>query len=514
MDWLRRSLCRIKRSSGISRAKPTIYNQSQNNKSQHLKRKGKFTNLRERNTSWSYSSDNVFHSEEVSSVQNIFQRLGMRLKKDYKIRNREGARATVKPEILKIRKTHNKSFKSPIVRPQRVKSKSSWVQRLLSKSGSNNNNDQDVAEHFRAVEIEVEEAVDKVYNSQFMHSEHFNFVGEDKNLGPLVLSIKYPNQTVDEGRQKLKMASVPDKTILLLRLPTGLVKHTWNQFQLSKPSMKSPLDLAKLSFPNLSVSRLLPVLSPEVSQLISEYDMLSGEETRPVKEDLMMGVEKKSMELKELQEKLLTSTCKYIELSDWNLEEYNNFFTKKKISLPKYLSFTMPVTLKTPKSCSRSVNRVKSPKFMSLPKRILQFEDDQDASPPPPLDLKSDEEIKDHNQVRKGAFLPLPTIPHSSEAVVTSSHMVDLSGQMVKLSTDDPVEEAVATDTEANATDDDDTFVKMMMTMVKLKLEKDELSETNAELEREKEELGKNGRRLVRELATAHTIIDSLKKRL
>merc|ERR1719470_427891 len=285
---------------------------------------------------------------------------------------------------------------APIVRPQRVKSKSSWVQRLLSKSGSNNNNDQDVAEHFRAVEIEVEEAGDKVYNSKFMHSEHFNFVGEDKNLGPLVLSIKYPNQTVDEGRQKLKMASVPDKTILLLRLPTGLVKHTWNQFQLSKPSLKSPLDLAKLTFPNLSVSRLLPVLSPEVSQLIAEHDSSSEEETRYGREDLKRSVESKTLELIRLQEKLITSTCKYIELSNWDLEEYDNFFTKKKMNLPKYLSFTMPVTLKTPKSCSRNVNRMKSPKFMSLPKRTLHFEVDINTSPPSPLKKPLDE-IYDHS---------------------------------------------------------------------------------------------------------------------
>ena len=66
-----------------------------------------------------------------------------------------------------------------------------------------------------------------------------------------------------------------------------------------------------------------------------------------------------------------------------------------------------------------------------------------------------------------------------------------------------------------DATVKDDIMVsKMMLTLVKLKLEKEELSETDAELEKEKEELAKNGGRLVRELATAHTIIDSLKKRL
>ena len=516
MDWLRRSLRRIQRTSVIGSAlQPTVHNQSQNITSQDLKRRGQLNSLRDRNTSWSYSSDNVFQSEEVSSVQNIFHRLGMRLKKDYKIRSREGTRAMVKPEILKVRKTHSKSFKSPIVRPKRAKSKSSWVQRLLSKS-SNNNNDRDVSEHFSAVEIEVEEAVHEVYSNQFMHSEHFNFVGEDKNLGPLVLSIKYRNRIVDKGRQKMKVSSVPGKTILLLRLPTGLVKHTWNQFQLTNPSLKSPLDLAKLSFPNLAVSRLLPVLSPEVSQLIAQFDRLSAEETKAEREVAKIPyLESKTMELKELQEKLITSTCKFIELSNWDLKEYDDFFTKKKMNLPKYLSFTMPVTLKTPKSSTRSANRVKSPKFMSLPKRILQFEDDQSStSPPPPLNLKPSLKVNYQDLVENSDCLGSCQL--SLEAAVASDHMVDLSltGQMVKLTTSDSIDEAIATDLEAIATDDDDMVVNMMMTMVKLKLEKEEMSETNAELEREKEELAKNGRRLVRELATAHTIIDSLKKRL
>jgi len=495
MDWLRRSLCRIKRTSLVS-AKPTARNQSQHIRSQ------------DRNTSWSYSSDKVFDSKEIFSAQNIFQRLGMRLKKDYKIRNREGARATVKPEILKIRKTHNKSFKSPIVRPKRVKSKSSWVQRLLSKS-SNNNNNQDVGEYFRTAEIEVEEAVHEVYTNQFMQCEHFNLVGEDKNLGPLVLSIKYPIKIVEKERQKEALSSsVSDKTILLLRLPTGLVKQTWNQFQLSNPSLKSPLDLAKLSFPNLSLSRLLPVLSPEVSQLIAEHDSSSGEETRYGREDLKRSVESKTLELIRLQEKLITSTCKYIELSNWDLEEYDNFFTKKKMNLPKYLSFTMPVTLKTPKSCSRNVNRMKSPKFMSLPKRTLHFEVDINTSPPSPLKKPLDE-IYDHSSEENQNDDFPGSFPLSLEAVP----VVDLTGQMVKLSTDDLVDEAVATDIEPIA-EDDDMVAKMTLILVNLKLEKEELSETNAKLEKEKEELTKNGRRLVRELATAHTIIDSLKKRL
>jgi len=500
MDWLRKSLRRIKRTSGISSPKPKVHNQSQLLASHDLSRRRHFNNLQDRKTSCSYSSDNVFDREEVSRARNIFHRLGMRLKKDYKVRNREGARAIVKPEILKIRKMHNRSFKSPIVRPKRVKSKSSWVQRLLSKS-SNNNNDQDIGgEYFRAVEIEVEESVHEVYTNQFMDSEHFNFVGEDKNLGPLVLSIKYPERTVEKGRRKEDIRnSVSDKTILLLRLPTGLVKQSWNQFQLSNPSNKTPLDLAKLSFPNLSVSRLLPVFSPEVSQLIAEHDRgASEEETKYGREDLKMRVESKIVDLIRLQEKLITSTCKYVELSNWDLDEYDKFFTKKKMNLPKYLSFTMPVTLKTPKSCSRNVNRMKSPRFMSLPKRILQFEDDTSTSPPPLFNLKPMLEIKDYSSVENEDFPG--SFPFSLEAVP----VVHLTGQMVKLSTDDLVDEAVATNIKAIAEeDDDDMTANMMLILVKLKLEKEELSETNAELEKQKEELAKNGKRLVRELATA-----------
>ena len=157
---------------------------------------------------------------------------------------------------------------------------------------------------------------------------------------------------------------------------------------------------------------------------------------------------------------------------------------------------------------------MKSPKFMSLPKRILQFEDEQSStSPPPPLNLKPSLKVNDQDLVENSDCLGSCQL--SLEAAVAGDHMVDLTGQMVKLTTGDSIDEAIATDLEATATDDDDDMVvNMMMTMVKLKLEKEEMSETNAELEREKEELAKNGRRLVRELATAHTIIDSLKKRL
>ena len=148
---------------------------------------------------------------------------------------------------------------------------------------------------------------------------------------------------------------------------------------------------------------------------------------------------------------------------------------------------------------------------MSLPKRILQFEDDKNTSPPPPLNLKPLLEINDHNLVENDDCLG--SFPLSLETAVATNPMVDLTGQMVMLSTDDSLDEVLATDVDATAKDDD-MVSKMMLTLVKLKLEKEELSETNAELEKEKEELAKNGRRLIRELATAHTIIDSLKKRL
>jgi len=503
MERVRKNFQRFKQAVGISRTNP------KNNKKQPfkilIKRGSQSANLSGISKSFKFTRDEVFNSEESFRVASFFPGSKMRLKKDYKIRNREGARTAEKQEILKIRKTQSRSFKSPIVRPVRVKSKSSWAQRLLhsKSSSSSNEKEQDIGEYFQRTNVELYEKVSKVYASQFMNREHFNLVGEDKNLGPLVLSIKYPDQTVMNQ-------DLAGKTLLLLRLPTGLVMQTWNHFQLSNLSHKSPLKLAKLSFPNLSFSnRLLPVLSPKISELIAEYDENCGDgkssdfgESKAARENEKLEIDCRILKLRDLQEKLISRTCKFLELSGWDFEEYNNFFIKKKSSFPKYLSFTLPVALKTPKSCSRSGNQAKSPKFMSLPKRTLQF-DDENLSPPPSMNLKPLLIVNDN----------LASVPISLESVVSSCNIVDLTGQMLKLGTGHYRDEVVATSKENDTLQNCEVDAEMMLKLVGLKLEKMQMSDDTAILEKEREELAKNEKRLVRELATAQTIIASLKKR-
>jgi len=499
MDWIRKNFQRFKQAIGISRTNPS------NNKKQSfkiiLKRGGQSRNFSGISKSFKFTSDEVFNTEESFRSPSFFPGSKMRLKKDYKIRNREGPWTAEKQEILKIRKNQSRSFKSPIVRPVRVKSKSSWAQRLLnskSSSSSNNEQEQDISEYYQGTNVELNEEVSKIYASHFINSEHFNLVGEDKNLGPLVLSIKYPDQTVVNH-------DLAVKTLLLLRLSTGLVMQTWNQFQLSNPLRKSPLDLAKLSFPNLSLSnRLLPVLSLEISGLIAEYDENCGNGKKSdTGEDIKPETDSRILKLRDLQEKLISSTCKFFELSGWDFEEYNNFFIKKKLSFPKYLSFTLPVALKTPKSCARSVNQAKSPKFMSLPKRTLQF-DDENISLPPLMNLKPLSVVNDG----------LGSVPISLKSAVSSCNIVDLTGQMLKLGTENYRDEVVASTNEDDTLTSCEVDAEMMLKLVDLKLEKEQMSDDTAKLEKEREDLAKNEKRLVRELATAQTIIDSLKKRL
>ena len=117
--------------------------------------------------------------------------LRMRPRKDFKTR-KDVAKSV--EDILKIRKPNQRTFKSPIVRPVRVKKGSTWMQRLLSSSSNSaSSSDQDILDYFRvSASNDVEEPVWKTYTTRFLKREHFNFVGSDKNLGPLVISIKYP----------------------------------------------------------------------------------------------------------------------------------------------------------------------------------------------------------------------------------------------------------------------------------------------------------------------------------
>ena len=424
--------------------------------------------------------------------------LRMRPRKDFKTR-KDVAKSV--EDILKIRKPNQRTFKSPIVRPVRVKKGSTWMQRLLSSSSNSaSSSDQDILDYFRvSASNDVEEPVWKTYTTRFLKREHFNFVGSDKNLGPLVISIKYPNAAIIKSNNFKENLDkkLSEKTSLILRLPSGIMKRSWNQFQLSNPTVKSPLELVKLSFPNLVLScGLLPVFYPDISEIIAKYDETCNTDGISNKsyDVVTQNIEKvetssNSMKLKILQRKLITNTCKFIELSGWNLNAYEDFFAEKKASSPKYTSFSLPLTLRTPKMCSKLVKKVKSPKFMTLPKKMLIF-DYEVPSPPAALSLE------DHLDGDDCAL----------EVISIENDVVDdvgvLGDQMINLRVEIK-----------NDPDESDDEPDLEIRFKNLELEKKQILKSNSLLKKEKVELCRSERRLVRELATAHTIIDNLKKR-
>merc|ERR1719186_2020787 len=303
--WIRRSLWKIKKKS----AKPGRSDKSAGQK-QSCIRGAK--DSPERSGSIEYNRDSYYRfCEEEKIAENFFKRLSMRLKKDYKIRSSEGTRTGLKPEMSKVKKIQRKSFRSKVIYPKKAKAKSTWIDRMLNK---NNNNEASFCEYLKTSEGEFEQPVHRIYASQFLYCEHFNLVGEDKNLGPLILSIRYSNEAADSD----KNGDLLKQTSLLLRLPTGTAHHHLNQFQLSQLSSQSPMSLAKLFFPSLSVCRLMPVMCPEAWLLISEYDRTS--ESKDLNEDQEVVIASRTTQLKKLHEKLMTRTYTFLEFSNWDLD--------------------------------------------------------------------------------------------------------------------------------------------------------------------------------------------------
>jgi len=524
MEWIRRSLCKIKKRS----AKPGRGDKSAGQKQSCI---NGAKDSRERSSSIQYNSSDSHNrfSEEEKIAEDFFKGLSMRLKKDNKIRSSEGTRTGLKPEMSKVNKIQRKSFRSKVVHPKKVKTKSTttWIDRLLNK---NNNNEESFREYLKTSEGEFKEPVHRIYASQFLHCEHFNLVGEDKNLGPLILSIRYSNEAADSDKNGdfLKQAS------MLLRLPTGTAHHHLNQFQLSQLSSQSPLSLAKLSFPSLSVCRLMPVLCPEAWLLIAEYDRTSERESKDLNEDQEEEISSRTKQLKKLQEKLTTSTCKFLEFSNWDFDAYDKIVSKTKPNLvPKYLSFTKPNTPKSP-------NEIKSPKATSLTKSLLHVENGQTPSTSSnpslsripgglALGMKKIFDKASSKSEKSSAKLcsasrpsPLLTIKpdgdcHRSslatlEPAVPSNPLADLTEQLLMLSTDNSLDECQ--DSELGFAADRNKLVEMEFNIIKLNLEKEQLMEKNSALEKEKEELMENESRLARELATANIIIESLEDRV
>ena len=530
MEWLLRSFQKIKKRS--------------------THRTNRYKNTAFEVQTWDRSNHHVFREEEkLTREGNLFRNLRMRLKKKCKLKSTEVSKP-VKPISSILKKS--KSVRTKIIYPKIVKRKPDWVHRLLN----NNKLDESFGEYIHKSPAEETEPVHKIYSSHFMQCDHFNLVGEEQHLGPVVLSIMYFSQT--------KEAAI-SKTNLILRLPTGMAHHQWNQFQLSHASNKSPLDLVKLAFPSLSVGKLLPVICPDAWQAIACYDETDGgdeaafdeSKDKDWSEDQKVEVAKRDRELKALQVKLITGTCKFLELSVWDFEAYENFFSKKKpICVPKYLSFTMPNVMKTPKALKSSNNvkspsfnmkspsSVKSPNFMRVTKSLLQIGNDQSLKHSSTVniprisglgDLSIDlDKIFDMplavSETTSGLLEHTESIPpmlaikylgdfsrHSAATSTVASILEpDLNDRLLDLSIESFMDDPLGTDDPGLATDDNDDVVlmKMKLTLIKFKMERDDLLEKKFTLEKENEKLKRNEKRLVRELASAKTIIDNLKDKV
>ncbi|XP_025416500.1 rap1 GTPase-activating protein 1 isoform X4 [Sipha flava] len=96
----------------------------------------------------------------------------------------------------------------------------------------------------------------KAYRRYYMGREHFNFIGTDDQLGPVLLSVKSESLASQE------------QTRLLLRLRTG----TTHELVPSTCATSAPHHMAKLLNDQLTITKLSPVLSCKASELIAAYD--------------------------------------------------------------------------------------------------------------------------------------------------------------------------------------------------------------------------------------------------
>lgn len=91
-----------------------------------------------------------------------------------------------------------------------------------------------------------------------MFQEHSSLIGNDDNLGPVLLSIKTENVASQEH------------TRILLRLRTGTMHELVPSSCLG--TSPSPAKMAKILNEQLNVDNFVPVLHPKASQLIANYD--------------------------------------------------------------------------------------------------------------------------------------------------------------------------------------------------------------------------------------------------
>jgi len=250
-----------------------------------------------------------------------------------------------KVEILKLNKNNCANFKSP---SSSSKPNFPWLKQI-SKRNSTCSLSENLFPDFQNLTVDGEKALPvNIYAEEMSQVEHYNFVGEDKFLGLIVLSIKYPTKSTNEDSKK--------RTLLLLRSESGLICQKWNQFQISDPYKKSVPSLISLSFPQLSLLTLLPIICPEGSALIKEFDekqlhtMENSNRTRHQSIDA----------IKELQENLIKHTCHFLEPTERDLNRYTELFLKKPNRAQKSFNFGIS-SFRTPKKFNQTKSLLRSP---------------------------------------------------------------------------------------------------------------------------------------------------------
>ena len=105
-----------------------------------------------------------------------------------------------------------------------------------------------------------EESPCRTYRAHFLQSEHFTFCGQDEVQGPVVLSVKYYSGDGENNTNHIR---------IVLRLSSGSHHRLVDRDSLPQPS---PISLARLVCPQLTLSSLQPVLCPRASELLVNYD--------------------------------------------------------------------------------------------------------------------------------------------------------------------------------------------------------------------------------------------------
>jgi len=105
---------------------------------------------------------------------------------------------------------------------------------------------------------ELDESPCRTYRAHFLQSEHFNFCGLDDVMGPVVLSVKYYCDS--------------DSTSNHIRIVLRLTSGTTHRLVARQQVQPSPIALARMVCPEISLTALQPVLCPKASELLLNYD--------------------------------------------------------------------------------------------------------------------------------------------------------------------------------------------------------------------------------------------------